>query len=309
MICDIMVMEDTWMPFTEDQLSSHFSKDGKKGKDGLSKHLDHFRDSIEIYNKQFMSDNRGYQRLVDDLSGPCQIEKDEKFWTASTLMTLYHSETRVKDLSNVFKKAYGSDKPPLTTFQTWEECFQGNLSLIFELNFTPTPAYLKWLKKNRKDRHIVPYIINADLDEEKLEGNSKIDAVFINETNNFAALIEAKVTSDLSHDVRYDLTRNQFARFLDCLIEPSISKKSNFVLKPDKMLFVLLSPKIVRDNPNSRFYGMKFKEYTRNSLTIGQDLPHRSDVDWNNLSKRLGWLTWEDCHDVNLKCCPWFQNQ
>ncbi len=50
-------------------------------------------------------------------------------------------------------------------------------------------------------------------------------------------------------------------------------------------------------------------EYQRDAAALRRDLPHRSDdksIDWFLLSKRLGWLTWEDCNEVVPGTCPWF---
>ena len=31
---------------------------------------------------------------------------------------------------------------------------------------------------------------------------------------------------------------------------------------------------------------------------LGRDLPHRSGVDWTAIAARIGWLTWEDAHEI-----------
>jgi hypothetical protein len=74
---------------------------------------------------------------------------------------------------------------------------------------------------------------------------------------------------------------------------------------PDKTLFLLLTPRVFKDNPASRFHGFKFSEYKAEPLTLGRDLPDRAGRNWVEVSKRLGWLTWEDVREVNSKCCPW----
>jgi hypothetical protein len=301
-----MVMEETWMPFTEKQLDDHFIEHGSKGPDGLTGHLKGFRKSINKYQDDFLNNPKKYDQPVGDLVGPCQIEKDEEFWTASTLMNLYYSSTRVEDLTKAFKIAFNSDTPPSKYFKTWEECFTGDLVLLFELNMSSPPSYLNWLKRNRLDRHFVPYVLKGRMNEEVLEGKSWIDAVFINRDNGFSVLIESKVESDISVHIRYDALRDQMIRLIDFMIEPRISKQiTNLHFEPEKILTILLTPKIIKEHPSSRLYGMKYREFSKNPKSIGDDMPHRTNIDWSSISKRIGWLTWEDCNAVNPKCCPW----
>ncbi|GAI40104.1 unnamed protein product, partial [marine sediment metagenome] len=76
---------------------------------------------------------------------------------------------------------------------------------------------------------------------------------------------------------------------------------------PEKTLFLMITPKLFKDNPTSRLYGYKFNEYKNNPSSLAQDLPHRKDCDWQNMSKRLGWLSWEDFRNVNKDCCKWLE--
>jgi hypothetical protein len=69
---------------------------------------------------------------------------------------------------------------------------------------------------------------------------------------------------------------------------------------------VLLTPKIFKDNPYSRLYGWLLPEYQRNPELLSAHLAHRDDVeDWSAVSKRLGWLTFEDCESVTPGTCTW----
>ena len=131
----------------------------------------------------------------------------------------------------------------------------------------------------------------------------------MNSKNGFAVIIEAKVLSDISYEITYDTMRNQIARNIDVMLEenkglcPPLNKR-----EPEKTLFLLITPKLFKDNPSSRLYGYKLNEYKTNPEALSRDLPHRGNCDWQDISKRLGWLTWEDFKNVNKDCCQWLNN-
>jgi len=75
---------------------------------------------------------------------------------------------------------------------------------------------------------------------------------------------------------------------------------------PEKTLFMLITPKLFKENPPSRLYGYKLSEYKNNPDSIKNNLPHRYCY-WKEISKRIGWLTWDDFKDLNENCCPWIQ--
>lgn len=141
-----------------------------------------------------------------------------------------------------------------------------------------------------------------------LEGATNVDAMLMNSKNGFAVIIEAKVLSDISYEITYDTMRNQIARNIDVMLEENkelchpLSKRD-----PKKTLFLLITPKLFKDNPSSRLYGYKLSDYKTKPVTLSGDLPHRKNCDWQNVSNRLGWLTWEDFKIVNNDCCRWLK--
>ena len=102
--------------------------------------------------------------------------------------------------------------------------------------------------------------------------------------------------------------RNQIARNIDVMLEKNenlcepLNKRD-----PEKTLFLLITPKLFKENPSSRLYGYKFNEYKTRPESLSDDLPHRKNYDWQSISSRLGWLTWEDFKDVNKNCCRWLK--
>jgi len=299
------MMHPVYLPFSEEQLLSHFTDINKNGRCVKNvKHLRYYKQSIERYVNYLKNNPIARGKPLKDTRTPCQIEKDERFWTASCLMTIFYSQHRAVDLTKLFIKAYGNT-PPLKGVNSWEECLEGELHLFLKPNLPSPESYKRWLRENLTKRHFIPHVLNSADGKVNLEGPTNVDAMFLNSKNGFAVIIETKVLSDISYDVTYDTIRNQIARNVDVMLEenrklcPPLNKRD-----PEKTLFLLITPKLFRDNPSSRLYGYKMREYKTNPESLAADLPHRS-CNWEEISKRLGWLTWEDFKDVNKNCCLW----
>ena len=128
----------------------------------------------------------------------------------------------------------------------------------------------------------------------------------LNIKNGFNVFIEAKVLSDISYGVYYDSTRNQIARNLDVMLSKDNSKNIFNKRKTGKSLFLLLTPALFKTNPpRGRLYGYVFNDYKNNPELLKVDLPHREDIDFESISKRIGWITWEDLKNINSDCCKW----
>ena len=61
---------------------------------------------------------------------PCQVKKDERFWIVACMMTIFYSQNITKELTQLFRNAYGSF-PPVKRVESWEECLKGDLHLFF----------------------------------------------------------------------------------------------------------------------------------------------------------------------------------
>ena len=172
----------------------------------------------------------------------------------------------------------------------------------------------EWLPNNIEKVHFIPYVLDASLKKygerrEDLEGPTECDAIIINE-NGFSIIVETKVLSDISVDTTFNTMRNQIARIIDVMLEPG-SNKDNVLSKrePDKTLFLLITPRLFKENPHTRLYGYKFREYKECPMKIEKDLPHRAEenINWCEISRRLGWATWEDFREINPMCCKWLE--
>lgn len=303
-----MVIDPLYLPFSPELLIQHFLGLSEEIK---GRHLQYYLKSTERYH-QFCQEHPERRGLpISKTRRSCQIEKDERFWVAASLMSYFHDEKRIEYLVNLFRKVFGPT-PPIEALPSWEACLEGNLHLYFELQLPSPSTYKQWLRQHLSERHIIPYVHNAayqfkaDQLRTNLEGPTHLDAALINESNGFAVLFEAKVLSDISVDITYDMIRNQIVRNIDVMLEPGDS-----LLPPanrrrlERSLFVLLTPEIFRQRPHTRLYGWLMNEYRSNPESLSRDLPHRKSVSWPEVAQRLGWLTWEDCESVRPGTCNW----
>lgn len=212
-------------------------------------------------------------------------------------------------LQQLFTEAFGKT-PPLAGVDSWHQCFEGDLALFFEVSLPSPPSFKSWLGQNLNERQFIPYLLNAAHGKITLEGPTHPDALLINPSNGFSVLIEAKVLSDLSEVVTFDATRNQIARYIDVMLEKNPNLCEPLCKRdPEKTLFLLLTPKLFKDDPSRRFYGYKFNDYKKHPEALAADLPHRKNLTERKINDRLGWLTWEDFHRVNKDCCPWLSEK
>jgi len=105
--------------------------------------------------------------------------------------------------------------------------------------------------------------------------------------------------------------RNQIARNIDVMLEDNHNnERLHSSLKrrdPDRSIFILLTPGIFRDNPQTRLYGWLMNEYLKEPGALGRDILHRKGMDWKNVINRMGWLTWEECKQILPDACGWMR--
>ncbi|HID65043.1 MAG TPA: hypothetical protein EYP49_20180 [Anaerolineae bacterium] len=301
------LIDSTYLPFPIDQLRGHFVPTAGEA----DRRLRYYLTSAERYQR-FQADHPDRRGLpLSGLKRPCQIEKDERFWVVTCLMNYFYSSDQTERLGALMSRCFG-DVPPLTDVASWDECFGGRLHLFFEVKLPSPPGYKRWLGENLSQRQIVPYVLDAgcrpgtDDVRKGLEGSTHVDAMLLNENNGFAILFEAKVLSDISYQISFDAMRNQLARNLDVMLEQNLTLPVPLSRRdPHLTLFVLLTPEIFREHPYSRLYGWLLQEYRNHPTALERDIPHRQGVDWQEVARRIGWLTWEDCEQVLHGACPW----
>lgn len=297
-------LHEIYLPFSEEQLSEHFEHSNKR-KEWIEK----YKRSINNYRNQVTNRNNKESR---------QIEKDETFWTASTLMTIYHCPDFIGNLKSLLIKIFKVN-PPIPQISSWNVLLgeKDNWKLYLEVPLPAPKEYKIYLKNNISKNQFIPYIVESakhkinNVNRENLEGSTHVDALLINIQNGFSILFEAKVLSDISYGITYDSKRNQMIRNLDVMLEKYEGKDSILGKRdPNKTLFILLTPEIYSIKPYSRLYAYKYFEYKEDPNNLIKELPHRQDLDLekaNNLSARVGWLTWEDFKKVNPNCCKWLK--
>jgi hypothetical protein len=302
---DNEIIDKVYLPFTGEELGKHFVADGEA-------HLDYYRKSAKRYH-DFMDGNSGKTNRIsiDKVRLPRQIEKDERFWTVTATKTVFDDPGRNEILGGLLEKTYGRTAP-VQGLSTWAECLDGEMQLYYEACLPSPESYVKWLRNNLPDRQLIPYVLEAANRGNKrtLEGATHVDALFLNVSNGFSWLIEAKVLSDISCMISFDNFRNQIARNIDVMLEREKSPLGDGLKKrdPDRSLFALLTPAQFKENPHSRLYGWLMKEYRNNPDSLQRDLIHRAGTDWPAVSKRLGWLTFEDMEAARPGSCPWLGN-
>jgi hypothetical protein len=148
------------------------------------------------------------------------------------------------------------------------------------------------------------------------EGNTKLDLAFghilprgktaagikygPHEPGSWVCFVEAKCLSDCSTTVSYDPLRNQLARVIENLL--CFQDNGKF---PERIFFTLLTPRIFKENPNSRLYGYKMQEY-EDKEKILEDIERCSiekrdgggfvypDMRQRLAQLRLNWVSYED---------------
>ncbi len=272
------------MPFSSEVLQKYFPTDNKN-------YVDYFENSIKRYKSYEDNKETTLQKNFYKLR---QAEKDERFYTTRAFIKLFENRVNLKEnLISILKMTF-HETPPFDGVNSWDELIKDDITLCLEKDLSSPEGYRNYLRSNLEKRHFVKYILDLGKKDpnsssmKNLEGASQIDALIECESTKFKILVEAKYLSDISHFVKYDVTRNQMARNIDVMLEDSDSKS----------LFILLTPKYFKENPKTRLYGYKFHDYKKPSTcSLKKDLCHRSemtDSEWTSLSKRIGWLTFED---------------
>jgi len=302
--CETRIMKNMidkkYLPFSADELKPHFIAD-------VDGQIDYYRKSACRYHEFMVNHPKTVGIPLKEAKTPRQIEKDERFWTITATKNVFDHQSRNNMLTQLLVKTFGS-KPPIPGLHSWEECWDGELRLYFEACLPSAESYVEWLRSNLHRRQMIPYVLDAAAREEArtLEGATHVDAMFLNVTNGFAWLIEAKVLSDVSYLTSFDNFRNQIARNIDVMLDNTSQSGSGLEKRdPPKCLFSLLTPMSFKQYSSSRLYGWLMQEYKNNSYALERDLPHRNETNWVDLQKRIGWVTFEDFQEVCPGACPW----
>ena len=299
------VLHHTYLPFTADQLREHFAPVLSPGE--RDRHLRYYRASVEEARKYDELIRRGDRPTPAQTRMGRQMEKDERFWLATALMSLYHADggsSRAELFARLLKRA--GLRPP-QSFPRWEDALAGALDLFFEVNLPSPGRYRAWLRDHLGERTPIPYLKKqAEVAGARLEGQTRADAMLLAAATGVAVIFEAKVLSDISTHVTFDLARNQLARSIDVMLEANPALAAPLSLRnPQRTFLMLLTPALTQPGragdaiSKSRLYGWLMPAYQDpdNSL-LRQHLPHRDSSELAKAAERLGWASWEDCHSL-----------
>ena len=297
-------IHELYLPFSQAELQQHFAAVGQVA-DG--RHLKYYLASAERRADYERHPRRGSTVTA---AHSLQMEKDERFWIATALMSLYH---RAPDRSGAFASLLNAAQlAPPQGYQGWADALDSPLHLYFEANLPAPREYQAWLKNHLDERSLVPHLRQRAASAGRVEGATKADAVLIAD-NGVAVVFEAKVLSDVSTRTTYDAARNQLARLIDVMLEPP-GRTSSDVLRrrdPDLTSLVLITPELLhRRNPGglgrSRLYGWLMDAYTRpGDPTLKRHLPHRDPDMLTAVAHRLGWASWDDFNRSHAGSCAW----
>ena len=300
-------LDDTYLPFDETVLLDHFVPD-PDGAGDRQRHLTYYRRSLDRV--------RGLEARRDptrsDTKSGRQIEKDERFWVVAALMALYHadSESRAERFADLLQRA-GLKEP--AGHANWAEALSGPLRLYFEVSIPSRRAYKDHLRRNLDHRMSIPHLRELASKSKRYEGATRLDAVLLATDTGAAVFFEAKVLSDVSTKVEYDIMRNQLARIIDASLDKDDSLHPDLNSRnPESTAVVLLTPESLSSRSpipgasRNRLYGFLLPEYQDpDSELLGWHLPHRTAEELRGMPDRLGWATWEDCNRVLPGACAW----
>jgi hypothetical protein len=222
------------------------------------------------------------------------LHRDETLWTAGGLLAVQTSDNYVERWRAVLGRLFGA-VPPTAERLEWGDLVQPDLKRFFEVGLPSPVAYRSWLAAHLEDRQaLVTHRIVAEARGDALEGRTDVDALLISPSSGFALHFEAKVLSDIDARTTHDSLRNQLARNIDCLAaapgeHPVLGQRN-----PDRSFLVMLTPDLFRRQWRSRLYGHLVREYMADPAALQRDLPHLDGFSCAALSRRVGWLTFED---------------
>jgi hypothetical protein len=236
-----------------------------------------------------------------------QMEKDERFWIATALLSIFYSPGRIEVLTQLLTRCFG-EVPPMEGLSSWTEALGTEQRMFFEVNLPSPEGYRDWLAEHLDERVLIPYLREAAARRppQRLEGATKVDAMLLAPTTGFAVLFEAKVLSDVSGGIEFDVLRNQLVRNVDVMLEENPRLRDPLRgRRPERSCLVLVTPEVFRNYRHGRLYGWLFDAYKRKPGRLQEHLPHRQGIDFKKVADRLGWLTWEDCNEALPGACPW----
>lgn len=248
------------------------------------KYRDHFVSLIDRVNRSIGKEGSSTREKL-------QFYKDETILTLYTFVSIDKIDRTPfgKDIwKDILAKAFRHQE----TVDELKALLKCKSKMALEAPLPPTEEIkskiVRWVLYNP---HPVKYIRDR-FQGSRIEDPTMADVVLTfqdSEASKPRAVVyfECKFMSDISPETTYNYARNQIARIIDV----GWSHYGN------GFYFVLVTPGIFK-NGKTRFYGYKMADYQggdlealRRDLLLGADL---TDKDLKTISRRIGWLSWED---------------
>ena len=280
--------------YDPEQLKTYFAKD-------RDRQVAHFVDSLARAN-EYMADNppdtiTPRVGKKTGLRSALQYYADEMFLTLYAFVSLDLVDRAAGGVraqgpySRLLDLPFGAARPKIS-----------GPKLLLE---QPVPAprlYVQSLLEQYRDHeetcHPVWYRRRLGKGNSALEGKTHTDALLAcdgdwDRASGTFVMFEAKFLSDISASTTYATDRDQLTRNLDAGLE-----YVGYDL--DRFWYVFVTPECFKDEPESRFYGYKLRDYMdpeSGGQALSRALPHLADrelVDFAELSRHIGWVTWQD---------------
>jgi hypothetical protein len=232
-------------------------------------------------------------------------------------MALYHANRGTGQAAAFGRLLERAGLRPPSGVPRWADALPGPLDLFFEVHLPSPRGYRQWLRQHLDQRCPIPYLREkAAAAGTKLEGATHADAMLLARGTGVAVIFEAKVLSDVSTQVTFDIARNQLARTIDVMLEPPPAgqRPPLGARNPELTYLVLVTPALMQARADedaiglSRLYGWLMPAYQdHGNPLLRRHLPHRDEHQLAAAAGRLGWASWEDCNALAPSACPWQQ--
>ena len=140
------LLHPIYLPFTEEQLLAHFAAVGTDTT-SADRHLAYYTKSAKAARNWGEHPTSGTPAEVAKAQRHgLQIQKDERFWVVTALMSMFHAPDRVPVLAEMLRGCLGK-VPPIEGLASWEQALgdQQQLQLYFEVSLPTPKGYREYL--------------------------------------------------------------------------------------------------------------------------------------------------------------------
>ena len=190
------MLHEPYLPFTANQLRQHFAPVAGPGE--RDRHLQYYLASIEEARKYEELIRRGERPTRAQTRLGRQMEKDERFWLATALMSLYHAAGGSAEESCSPACSSEPGCGPRLASRAGRTRWPSPWTCSSKVNLPSPGRYRAWLRDHLGERAGIPYLKSRRRRRgARLEGPTRADAMLL-AANGVAVIFEANVLSDIS---------------------------------------------------------------------------------------------------------------